>query len=176
VRPHFVEKPFRLGTQGDDYLKAVGVVDEAAVPPSVELPSASSNPLPGDGLFSRVMPRKYADAFVRGDGTLGGGEEVFVGAAEDLMRVTTVREAQSRLSLFANEAGTLPNLAGDAVVTFRLRDITRVGLRSPIETSPPRGYGFVHGGRTGGGAREWLFNNGTASQLGAYDLRISILQ
>jgi len=132
--------------------------------------------LPVNGIFSRVMPRKYAEAFARGEGYLGGGTEVFVGAADDLAKVASVANAQKRLSLFTNYAGTTPNLAGDVVVTFKVRDLYSIGLRSPIETAPARGYGFTQGGATGGGAREWLFNNGTASELGIYDIYLRSLK
>jgi len=31
---------------------------------------------------------------------------------------------------------------------------------------------FRYGGKTGHGAREWLFSNGTAMELGAYDIEV----
>jgi hypothetical protein len=62
------------------------------------------------------------------------------------------------------------------MVTFKVKDLNGIGLRSPIETNPARGYGFVHGGKTAGGAREWLLNNGTAIELGVYDTKITPLR
>lgn len=138
--------------------------------------SGVSNSLPENGLFARVLPRKYAEAFVRGGGNLGGGTEVFATAADDLAGIASRAQAQSRLGLFRDPAGTVPNLEGDAVITFRVKDQGKVGLRSPIETVPERGYGFVPGGRTSGGAREFLFNNGTSRDLGAYDITIRYLK
>jgi len=67
-------------------------------------------------------------------------------------------------------------LSGDTLVTFRIRDLNGVGLRSPIQTVPPRGYGFVPGGRTGGNIREWLINNGTAGDLGIHDIQLNPLR
>ena len=129
-----------------------------------------TNPLPEDGAFSRVMPREYAEAFARGEGPIAGGTEVWVGAADDLTGITTRRGAQSRLALFTDVAGTKPDLAGDVIVKFRIKDIQKVGLRSPTEFGKLRNYGFTPGGRTGGGAREWLINNGTKGELGIYDI------
>jgi hypothetical protein len=140
-----------------------------------------ANPLPSDGYFSRVMPRKYAEAFARGEGSLGGGYEVFVGAGEDLFSVSTRSQAQQRLSLFRDFEGSVPNTAGDAIVQFKLNDLS--GLATPIErgvVSPygpvqPRGYGFKQGGTTAGNAREWVIQNGTAEEIGAHSFRVIYL-
>ncbi len=135
-----------------------------------------SNPFPDNDTFARVMPARYAEAFASGKGNIGGGSEVFVTAADDLSGITTKSGAQQKLSLFTDYEGRTPNLSGDALVTFKVRDVNQVGLRSPIETNPARGYGFVYGGKTAGEAREWLFNNGTASELGIYDIKITPLR
>lgn len=167
----------------DDLL--FGVVIGAGKTPRVArkllgyVPNKLSNALPDDGVFSRVMPRKYADAFARGDGAIGVGgkyDEVFIGAADDLTEVATIEGAQNRLSLFSDRAGKSPNLSGDAVVEFKLKSTENIGLRSPIETDPPRGYGYTPGGETAGDAREWLINSGTASEIGAYDIVVRPLK
>jgi hypothetical protein len=141
-------------------------------------------PLPEDGLFARVMPQVFADAFAAGSGRLASGSEVFVTAAKDLDGVLTPAEAQRRLALFSDYAGTQPNVTGDAIVKFRLRDPRLVRLHAPSKniTDPqtgrriPRGYGFKYGGRTGGGAREWVMRNGTATELGAFDITVTSLR
>ena len=76
------------------------------------------------------------------------------------------------MSLFRDIEGRLTDTSGDVMVKFKLREVEKVGIRSPIETIPPRGYGFKPGGRTAGGAREWIINNGTANELGAYEIEI----
>ena len=99
--------------------------------------------------------------------------------ADDLAGIDTISRAQERLALFVDPLGSVPNLSGDTMVRFRLHGITgegSVGIRSPLETQPPRGHGFVPGGRTGGDAREFIINNGTASDLGAYDIELIPLQ
>ncbi|GIM57756.1 hypothetical protein CAPN006_21480 [Capnocytophaga canimorsus] len=131
-----------------------------------------TNPLPKNNIYARVMPKKYAEAFKNGMGNLGGGKEVFVTAFADLKNIKTRKGAQKRLALFKDENATVPNLDGDVIVKFEVSDINKVGVTSPIETIPNRGYGFKHGGRTGGGAREWLFNNGTSNELGISNIEL----
>lgn len=130
------------------------------------------------------MPKVFAEGFAAGTGRIGGGAEVFVTAAADLAEVRTVRDAQQRLALYKDFEATQPNLLGDVVVKFRLRDARAAGLRRPsrqledTETGKkiPRGYGFKYGGRTGGGAREWVIKNGTAAEIGAFGIELSSLQ
>jgi RHS repeat-associated protein len=131
-------------------------------------------PFPSDGVFTRVMGKKYAEAFAKGAGKLGGKDEVFIGAGEDMMGVKTIKEAQTKFALFRDKAGTTPSLDGDALITFRLRDTSKVTC--PIEKLGGRGYGFTPGGHTGGGVREWVIQNGTAADLGAYDIHIQYLK
>jgi len=141
--------------------------------------SKISNPLPSDGIFSRVMPKDYAESFANGTGRIGPpneNNEVFIGAAKDLEGIDTVQQAQERLSLFNDVEGTKPNLGGDVVVKFKIADEYSVGLRTPIETNPARGYGFKQGGQTEGAAREFNINNGTAEELGIYDIELIELE
>jgi len=166
-------QPGRVGRAGGTALRAQPLLPENAESLAAK---TAANPLPANGVFCRVMPAKYAEAFARGEGAIAGGGEVFISAAEDLAGIGTVAGAQRRLALFKDAAGTVPSMSGDTLVTFRIRDINKVGLRSPIQTVPPRGYGFVPGGRTGGGAREWLINNGTADELGIYDIQLTPLR
>jgi len=145
----------------------------------VDVSNKVANPIPENGVFARVMPERFAKAFRDGKGTIGGGNEVFVTSADDLAGLTTIKGTQQRLSLFSDELGTVPNLGSDYLVTFRVKNLTGtngVGLRTPIETSPPRGWGFIQGGKTGGGAREFFFNNGTADDLGIYDIILTPLK
>jgi len=138
-----------------------------------------SNPLPENGIFNRVMPKKYAEAFERGDGYIGGGE-VWITAADDLTGVTTRSQAQQRLSLYQDFDATIPNTSGDVLVQFKLKDFNNNSLITPIEIGDtssfgpiqPRGYGFHPGGKTGGGAREWLIGNGTKDDIGAFDINL----
>jgi len=131
-----------------------------------------ANPFPLNGTFSRVMPQKYAEAFARGDGFLAQGDEVFIGAFDDLADISTRLGAQQKLTLFDDFDATIPNLDGDTVVTFQINDLFRVGIRSPTEFDAPRGYGFQYGGKTKEEAREWLIDNGNASDLGIYNIQL----
>ncbi|NRB42125.1 MAG: hypothetical protein HRU20_27255 [Pseudomonadales bacterium] len=126
-----------------------------------------------------MMPKKYAEAFERGEGYIGGGE-VWITAADDLAGVTTRTQAQQRLSLYQDFDATIPNTSGDVLVQFKLNDFNNNSLMTPVEignTSPlgpiqPRGYGFEQGGKTVGGAREWLIGNGTKDDIGAFDINL----
>lgn len=91
---------------------------------------------------------------------------------DDLLNITSIEEAQSRLALFKDFEGTTPRLDSDTLVLFKINDSGRIGLCSPIKTNPPRGYGFSQGGITGGGSREWLINPGTKDQLGIYNIQL----
>ena len=56
------------------------------------------------------------------------------------------------------------------IVEFKFKNGIATSLRSPVETpNNLRNYGFVPGGRTGGGAREWLID-GDAPIKGYIDL------
>ena len=141
-----------------------------------------TNPLPENGIYSRVMPEKYAKAFEQGKGYIGGGE-VWVTAADDLAGISTRTGIQKRLSLYNDFDATLPNTSGDVLVQFKLKNIHNNSLATPVEignASPfgpiqPRGYGFKQGGRTVGGAREWLIGNGTKDDIGALDIDLIYL-
>ena len=132
------------------------------------------NELPADSRYARIFPREFAEAFVEGSGRIGppGAHGVFVTAAEDVAGLTTRKALQERLSLFSDRGATVPNTSGNAVVRFTIPNPGKARLRSPVQTRPARGFGFVHGGRTRGGAREFLVNNGTAGELGLEDLEI----
>ncbi|RUO76544.1 hypothetical protein CWI84_11685 [Idiomarina tyrosinivorans] len=130
------------------------------------------NALPDSNRYSRVMPEEFAEKFKNGNGTLGSpdSDEIFVTSSDALKSTNTSREAQEKLSLYTDYEGTVPNTAGDVVVEFTLKDPTKAEIRTPIETDPPRGFGFVQGGSTKGGAPEWNINNGTADEVGATDI------
>jgi hypothetical protein len=114
-----------------------------------QVASQVTNELPKNGLFATVMPSKYVEAVKKGQGALSGGTEAWITAADDLAGISTVEGAAKRLTL-VDEAGNL-RLASDAVVIFRIKNLSN--LASPYNRSNP---GFVNGGLTGGGAREWL--------------------
>jgi hypothetical protein len=76
------------------------------------------------------------------------------------------------LGLFEDEGGTiLRKLSNDDVlIKFKFKDDIATSLRTPFETAEKaRKFGFVNGGITSGGAREWLINN-DAAKTGLIDL------
>lgn len=64
-----------------------------------------SNPIPQNGRFATVMPKKYAEQILKGQGSLSGGSEAWVTAADDLKGISTVEEAAKRLTLIDEKRG-----------------------------------------------------------------------
>ncbi|MEO0336665.1 MAG: hypothetical protein AAF202_09730, partial [Pseudomonadota bacterium] len=144
------------------------------------LGSDISNPMPGNGRFARVMPAEFVDDLKAGNATLSrvdpndlATNEAFITAADDLAGITRGEDLAKRLSLYTNRQGTTlrPLVPGqDVIVEFNFKGSIETGLRSPIELpNNLREYGFSPGGRTGGGAREWLID-GDAPRKGYIDL------
>ena len=69
-------------------------------------------------------------------------------------------QLSKKLGLCKNSEATMPLDTSDFVVLkFKFREQADV-LASPVETPwKPRAYGFLPGGRTTGGAREWLIDS-----------------
>lgn len=107
------------------------------------------------------MPRKYAKQLEAGVGKLAGGSEAFVTAYSDVRHIRTVRGMARRLGLY-DDAGNL-RLDANALVVFRLRKpLEQSGIATPVRRSY---VGFVGGGRTIGGAREWVLPADTEVEI-----------
>ncbi|MCX6127495.1 MAG: polymorphic toxin type 10 domain-containing protein [Proteobacteria bacterium] len=141
--------------------------------------SSLRNPIPENGTFSRVMPRAYVEElragrarFSRIDPTNPAINESFITAADDLAGLSKGEDIARKLALYEDQAGTVYRKLGadDVIVEFKFKDGVATSLRSPVETANNlRNYGFVPGGKTGGGAREWLID-GDAAKKGYVDL------
>ena len=124
-------------------------------------PSVAPISLPSDGIFARYVPSRFADSIEQGLQPLSGSPEgeAFVTAHEDLVGYPGGPEAAKRLGLFQDPEGTLPrDISGFKLLRFRFRSPDLMSLRCPIEIVGGRGFGFLPGGRTVGGAREWLID------------------
>jgi RHS repeat-associated protein len=118
-----------------------------------------TNPVPDR--LARVVPARWVDT-----PTLGapGTFDAFVTAADDISGISTSRELAERLALF-DDAGQL--IEGPfAVLEF---DTPSTGIASPVFRDNP---GFVGGGRTAGGAREFVVPNLNVDDLGDLAKRI----
>lgn len=111
------------------------------------------------------MPTQYAEALLKGTGRLSGGAEAWVTAADNLAGIDTIEGAAKRLTLVDGN-GQL-RLGGNAIVEFNIRDSAPIA--SPYNRSNP---GFVNGGRTGGGAREWFL----PSDIPIYNVSVRYLR
>lgn len=120
-----------------------------------------ANPIPSDGWFARVVPKDMADSIRSGVLRLSESHETFVTAYEDISKFMYREKLAVRLSLFDDLAGTeVRNLSEHTVIRFKFVDDFYETLSSPINNlKDVRKYGFVHGGLTQGGAREWLIDS-----------------
>ncbi len=118
-----------------------------------------SNPFPKNGVFAHATKRKYAEKFKTGKGRLGrlNPNEAWITAADDLKGYGRSQIAE-RLSLFKDAKGTIAKNVDDyVVVEFKLKNSKRIS--SPIDLSgDSRKYGWIPGGKTTGGAREWIID------------------
>lgn len=102
----------------------------------------------------RVIPEEFANS-----PTLGapGSLDVFVTTATDLKGIETSEGIAKRLSLLNKDGSTVKG-------PFRLIefDVPTTGLAQPIRRTNP---GFIHGGKTAGGATEFVIPNYNISDL-----------
>ncbi len=112
-----------------------------------------TNSLPANGKFSTVMSSDYAEA-IANKGALVGKDEFWVTAADDMSGISSAQDAAERLTLIDSNGALRTN--GNAILNFELNGTS--GISSPINRI---NSGFVQGGLTGGGAREWILAGGT---------------
>jgi hypothetical protein len=126
---------------------------------AVEGAEAVANTIPSR--MARVIPAEFA-----GGARLAapGATEAWVTAAEDLDGITTAAGLAERLTL-VDEAGNIVQ-GSRAVIEF---DAVTEGLASPVLRDAP---GFVGGGLTAGGAREFVLPNLSISELSNVVVRI----
>lgn len=123
---------------------------------------------PSDGIYARVMPRSAANSLKNG-GVLSTGADAFVTAAEDLPNLLTHQEVQKRLSLFKDAAAHIPHDLNDHVlVRFKLKVPESTAITSRFGRPNEYGYGHMPGGKTIGGAREYIVDS-DAIQKGLID-------
>jgi RHS repeat-associated protein/uncharacterized repeat protein (TIGR01451 family) len=120
---------------------------------------AATNPVPST--LARIVEARFANS-----PTLGapGTADVFVTTASDVADIDTSQGLATRLALLDN-AGNLRQ-GPFAVIEF---DTPTSGLASPVFRDTP---GFIQGGLTGGGAREFVLPNLQINQLQNVNVRI----
>jgi RHS repeat-associated protein len=114
------------------------------------------------GRLARVVDARFANS-----PTLGapGASDVFVVAADDIAGISRSSDLAQRLSL-VDSAGNLRQ-GPFAIIEF---DTPASELASPVFRSNP---GFVPGGRTGGGAREFVIPNLQVNQAENVTIRFT---
>lgn len=121
-----------------------------------------SNAFPENGVFARVMSKAELEQWLNGNllNSLKDldKKEIFISAAEDI--ATTNRfELVKKLSLFEDNAATMwRNLDDHVKIEFKFKkDIDFLTIpKNKINESEYRGFGHIDGGKTQGGAREWI--------------------
>lgn len=118
-----------------------------------------SNPVPS------TMARVVDARFVNSPGLGGpGAADVFVTAASDIRGITTSQGLANRLTLLDNAGNLRQGPFG--VIEF---STPASGVASPVFRNNP---GFLQGGLTGGGAREFVLSNIPVNQLQNVNKRI----
>lgn len=129
-----------------------------------------SNDMPSNGIYARVVDKKYAARIRSGELGLSRSiseNEAFVTAFDDVATIANPSDYAKKLSLYTDSAGkNLVNTKDYVILKFKFKSSIEKSLRTPIEKlGEPRGYGFIPGGTTAGGAREWLIDS-DAAQVG----------
>lgn len=174
-------KQFLSSRMGKTWTKAMatGEVTAEYGIQKLDLASPINNPLPDNKLFARVMRKDKVEALKSGRGEFAGNvldsngnlaNEVFITSVDDLKGLEDSESIAKKLHLITETGSTeLRDLGSNyVVIEFKFKDSFQ-GLRSPIEIDGGRGFGFLPGGRTAGGAREWLIDN-DAAMKGIIDL------
>ncbi|MCK5243419.1 hypothetical protein KAR34_13300, partial [bacterium] len=109
-----------------------------------------------------MMESDFVANFISGNGRLGGGKEVFVTAADDIVDIKMPRGLGDKLTLRKSKYLPFNKDTSDTVIVFKKNSDN---ISSPIQTSPKRWFGFKGKGTTKGGAREWVAQNDNLSGL-----------
>jgi hypothetical protein len=110
------------------------------------------NPVPNRG--ARIRPAEFSDSPTLGP---SNADDVFVTAADDLKGATNSTEIAKKLTMVDDAGGYIEGPF--EVIEF---DMPTNGIASPVNRSNP---GFIGGGQTAGGAREFSIPNTTIDKL-----------
>jgi hypothetical protein len=142
------------GISEGNYWKAGGnaLLLELTIAPLIKVPVPSSAVLPTR--LARIIPEEFA-----GSATLAraGAADVFVVDATDIQGIKTSEELAKRLTLVDSNGQLVKGPF--RVIEF---DTPLEGLDQPLNSSNP---GFINGGKTAGGATEYIVPNTQVSTL-----------
>src|SRR5690606_29884426 len=118
------------------------------------------NIFPENGIFARAMSK---EEYLRiKNGIPSKRLEVWITAADDIQGVES-KNLSKRLSLYKDKSGTILKETDDyVVVKFKIKDINSSGIYTPMPLDSeknPRQFGWIFGGKTKGGAREWIMKS-----------------
>ncbi len=118
-----------------------------------------ANPIPDR--MARLVPAEYANGSRL---SAPNATEAWVTAADDLAGINSSQGLAQRLTLVDDAGKIIPGPR--AVIEF---DAPAFGIASPVNRSMP---GFVGGGKTAGGAREFVIPNTEINKLQNVTIRI----
>jgi hypothetical protein len=119
---------------------------------------------PSDQRFARVMSRDLAEKVIEGAAPLSSKNMVFVAAAEDIAKLDSRQAVARKLALYSDTEGkVLRTFGNDVVVEFKFTAADNPLLSNAIGKPNSWGLGWIPGGRTAGGAREWLLDSSAVS-------------
>jgi len=122
------------------------------------------NPLPGR--YAHVVSLETAQAAMRGEHlSLASKTDVFITAADVIAGITDPVELARRLTLVDKNGQLIEGPFG--IIEFTLGDLTDIS--SPVFRANP---GFISGGVTLGGAREYIIPNKQLSELDDVVIRV----
>lgn len=154
-----------LDSAGGKVLQAIRKTGTVAADDSYKIFDKASkigNPIPEGEVFARIVPKNLASKIKSGELSLSRPNfhnEAFVTAYDDVRAISDPKDLANKLSLFMDQAGTIPvDTSNYVVLKFKFKGDTAL-LASPVEFGSQRGFGFLPGGKTVGGAREWIIDS-----------------
>jgi hypothetical protein len=118
-----------------------------------------------DGWYARVMEETWANEVVKG-GTLSSDSVAFITERQAIGGISSRSEMARRLSLLdKSNPAAFQDLSKHVVVEFRfVTDEPLAYIASPFGELGRYGPGFIPGGYTAGGVREWLVDSSAMSK------------
>jgi len=118
---------------------------------------------PSDQRFARVMSRDLAEKVIKG-APLSSKDMAFVTAAEDVAKLDSKQAIARKLALYSDtDAKILRKLDTEVLVEFKFTAADNPLLSNAIGKPNSWGLGWIPGGFTAGGAREWLVDSNAVS-------------
>lgn len=140
-------------------IKQVGRVKDDSAYQFFDKTSQLNNRIPKNNLYARLVPRHVAEDVRLGLKPLSLKTEAFITAQEDIIKhIHDPVQIATKLALYENEAGTvLTDIRESVFLVFEIEEHLLHKIQKPIQSANVY-KGFISGGKTKGGAREWIID------------------